>query len=338
MSQIHVTHPGLHKHFMNGLHVIRRSNRFWAGFSPDLVIEQVLMCSLKTSGDLTRGRGMIERQRAIWLLSMLVTTEVNRAMQDFTGTKYQTSDQHKDTAQAWITRDHSYGLKILQYLQEKDPFTAEENLINLATSEVADESVNVHQAFETGEKLICGMSNQLVFSFSFKRKGTVVPMKTKSSLSIEGEKIHVESALLFQRLIAVYSLEELPTAFRYELSTRPTSLFDKDDLMNEADKPKSKHALSKLLLETVHAIPPNSKYVLDGGLLLHKVPWSVGHTFAQIYQAYVTYIKKQYGHCPTIASDGGYEAAYTEDTVYVIRAKGRIGKTVRLHLNNQLSV
>ena len=65
MSQIHVTHPGLHKHFMNGLHVIRRSNHFWAGISPDLVIEQVLMRSLKISGGLTRERGMSERQQEI---------------------------------------------------------------------------------------------------------------------------------------------------------------------------------------------------------------------------------------------------------------------------------
>ena len=106
MSQIHVTYPGLHKHFMNGLHVIRRSDRFWADLSPDLVIEQVLMRSLKTSGSLTRGSGMSERQQAIWLLSMPLSAEVNRTMQDFTGKKYQTRDQHKDTAQAQITRDH----------------------------------------------------------------------------------------------------------------------------------------------------------------------------------------------------------------------------------------
>ena len=155
-------------------------------------------------------------------------------MQDFNGTKHQTSDQHKDTAQARITRDHSDDLKILQYLQERDPFTAKENLINLATSEVADESVNLDQAFEIGEKLIRGMSNQFLFSFSFKRKDMVVLIKTKSLLSIEVENVHVDSALLFQRLIAVYSLEELSTVFAYELRTRPRSLFDKDDLMNEA--------------------------------------------------------------------------------------------------------
>ena len=95
MSQIHVTYPGLHKHFMNGLHVIRRSHRFWADLSPDLVIEQVLMRSLKTSGSLTRGSGMSERQQAIWLLSMPLSAEVNRTMQDFTGKKYQTRDNIK---------------------------------------------------------------------------------------------------------------------------------------------------------------------------------------------------------------------------------------------------
>ena len=173
---------------------------------------------------------------------MPVTAEVNRAMQDFTGTKYQTSDQDKDTAQVRITRDHSDGFKILQYLQEIGPFTTEENLINLATGEVADESVNVRQAFEIGEKFVRGRSNQLVVSFSFKCKGMVVPMKTKSSLPIEGEKIHVDSTSLIQRLIGVYSLEELSTAFGYELSTRPMLLFDKHDLINEEDKPKLKHA------------------------------------------------------------------------------------------------
>ena len=64
------------------------------------------------------------------------------------------------------------------------------------------------------------------------------------------------------------------------------SLFDKDDLINEADAPKLEHNLSKLLPETALVIIlPNSKYVLDGGSLLHNVPETVDHTFAQICQA-----------------------------------------------------
>ena len=45
MSLIHVTHPGLDNHFMNGLHVIGRSDRFWACLFPDLVIYSKSLCA-----------------------------------------------------------------------------------------------------------------------------------------------------------------------------------------------------------------------------------------------------------------------------------------------------
>ena len=97
MSQLEQTNPIVHSHFRNGNHVVRRSDRFWAGLSTDLIIEQVLMRSLKTSRGLTRGRGMTERQRATRLLSMPVTAEVTRAMQDLTSVTFYTSEQHKDS-------------------------------------------------------------------------------------------------------------------------------------------------------------------------------------------------------------------------------------------------
>ena len=78
MSQIHPTHPGLHKHFVNGMHVTHRSDCFWASLSLDPVIEQVLTYSLKTSRGLTRGCGMSEREWAIWLLSRPVLTVPNK--------------------------------------------------------------------------------------------------------------------------------------------------------------------------------------------------------------------------------------------------------------------
>ena len=57
MEHLSEEHPDIHKEFMYGYHVLRRSDRYWAGLSTDLVIEQVLMRSVKTSGGLIRGRG-----------------------------------------------------------------------------------------------------------------------------------------------------------------------------------------------------------------------------------------------------------------------------------------
>ena len=102
-------------------------------------------------------------------------------------------------------------------------------------------------------------------------------------------------------------------------------LFDKDNLINEADKPKLEHNLSKLLPETMNVIiPPNSKYVLDGGSLLHKVPWTRDGTFVQICQAYVKYIKKRNVNSP--ATVFGYDAASTKDTAHIRRGKSRTGR------------
>ena len=77
MLELHLTHPDVYQRFMAGHHSIRRRDRYWAGLSTDLVIEQVLMRSIKTNGGLTRGTGMGENERLVWLLSMSACAEVN---------------------------------------------------------------------------------------------------------------------------------------------------------------------------------------------------------------------------------------------------------------------
>jgi len=54
MAKIHELHPEVHARFLEGYLVIHRSDRFWAGLSLDLAIEQILMRSVKTTGGLTR--------------------------------------------------------------------------------------------------------------------------------------------------------------------------------------------------------------------------------------------------------------------------------------------
>jgi len=101
---------------MDGNSVVRRSDRFWAGLSPDLVIEQVLMRSLKTTGGLTRGRGMTELQRHIWYLSRPVCAEIMNAMQQQTNVALETSEQHKDLSVARKVRDASDVDKLITFL------------------------------------------------------------------------------------------------------------------------------------------------------------------------------------------------------------------------------
>ena len=61
-----------------------RSNPFWAGLQKDLEIEQVLMKSRETCGDLLRGTGFKENQRTTRLLSTHACAQVSAAMRKIT--------------------------------------------------------------------------------------------------------------------------------------------------------------------------------------------------------------------------------------------------------------
>ena len=66
------------------------------------------MRSMKTSGGLTRGHGMTETERLIWLMSHPLCSEVNNAMQQLTNVNYNTSEQHKDLTKSRQEKDEQF--------------------------------------------------------------------------------------------------------------------------------------------------------------------------------------------------------------------------------------
>ena len=117
MLRLPETHSDAHRKFMEGYHVVRRSDRFWAGLSTDLIIEQVLIGSIKTHGGLTRGKGMTKKKRLVWVLSMPVCASINETMHKFSGVSYETSDQHKDVSAARQARDVSDTVDLIREIR-----------------------------------------------------------------------------------------------------------------------------------------------------------------------------------------------------------------------------
>ena len=58
MGSLEIDKPEVHQKFVDGFHVVRRSNQYWSGLGSDLVFEQTLMRSLKSQGGRTRSSGM----------------------------------------------------------------------------------------------------------------------------------------------------------------------------------------------------------------------------------------------------------------------------------------
>ena len=81
------------------------------------------MKSLKTSGGLTRGRGLTEEQRLIWLLSMPACAETNHIMQELTGVQSNSGEQNKDMSKGRQIRDMKDTLTILRALAANNPLS-----------------------------------------------------------------------------------------------------------------------------------------------------------------------------------------------------------------------
>lgn len=112
--------------------MIRRTDQYWASISSDLAIEQASMRSIKTTGGITRERGMSESLRALCILSMPGCVEINNAMMLFTGTKFYSLDQHKGDGVCRQKRN-SKDTIFASFLEERNLLVEEEGLRNLET-------------------------------------------------------------------------------------------------------------------------------------------------------------------------------------------------------------
>ena len=134
--------------------------------------QQVLMRSLKSTGGMTRGRGLSEAQRAQWLLSMPVCTEINIAVQELTHTSFSTSDQHKESTHTRIAKDFKDSQIIMSYIIDRNPFSGDSSLRNIHNGVTAGEGVNADDAISVEQKIVEGMVGQDAFAYSFKRSNS----------------------------------------------------------------------------------------------------------------------------------------------------------------------
>ena len=251
----------------------------------------------------------------LWKTSLLLSAErpalpicaeTNRVMQSLSGVDFNSGEQNKDICKARMQRDLKDTVTVLTSLAERSPFAEDPSLRNIMTGVNADSNVNVDAAAEVGTKVLESMTGKSVCSYSFSRCAQAITMASKSLLTIGNESVQVDPQLLFQRLIlACNSAEELTSVFQYELASYPTALFESPLMMNPAQKPGLADAIWSTLSPDAKTGPTTQvHYVLDGGALLHRVPWPRGNgTYRDVLAAYTSYVSRKYGR-PTVVFDG----------------------------------
>jgi len=120
IKELCVSHPWLYQQFMeHGYHVVRLSDRYWAGLSTDSLIEVKLMRSIKGRGGLTHGSGVTENVRLVWTETLYQCAAVHSAMQSLTKMETDRVSDHVDISKArsvvisWMCQSWSDGSRTL---------------------------------------------------------------------------------------------------------------------------------------------------------------------------------------------------------------------------------
>ena len=104
---------------------------------------------------------------------------------------------------------------------------------------------------------------------------------------------------------------------RYALSPFPPALFEARNVFRKADKPHLTHAIQDHASDAMlDCVPESTSHVLDGGSLLHIVPWQIGTGYGEIAKSYTDFAIRHYGPATTVVFDG-----YEEDNTHQRRGR-----------------
>ena len=111
------------------------------------------------------------------------------------------------------------------------------------------------------------------------------------------------------------------TALQHELSCYPLSLFETAELLHEGQNLTFADRIWINLQQKDPPAPENLRYVLDGGALLYRIPWTRGSSFSTILQTYADYVNKRFPGSVIVFD--GYEEVSTKDMTHRRRSKGK---------------
>ena len=249
-----------------------------------MIIEQVMMRSLKSNGGLTRGRGVLESTCQLWLGSMHRSADIHNAVGELTGAYRTTSEQHLQLTPSRISRDKRDLTTIKEWFDVHEPFCENEpNFKSLSSGLIAGPDVNCDEAEEVGRNIQCKLNSMNMEDVSIKRNDKVRTFENLLPATKIGDKAgQISPSILFSRLTALVNFsDEIGENFCYELTPEPTSLF-KHGMMRKPVKA----VLRNHFLNTENSIvlENNDACVVGGGALLRK----------EVIDQYLAFMQRRY--------------------------------------------
>ncbi len=326
MKALEHEQPEAYTFMQQGGFVVRRSeHRSFNCVATDQALEQTINREGKSQGGVvgfTLRKGALTR----WLMTRHVMTAYVDAMKELCDTDDQSPKAHKEHGASRMDRDERHIQKIMEAVEQRqNPFDLDsipEELINIASGQVASEKVakDLSSFLQDGakqnaifiEQRLAKSKRTKSFWEPEKRNqcATFKDMKTSVGVSIS-RKVHMDSDVLFRRLLAVSKQREvsMETVMSHELAAVPPSLFYDDGSMRKTTKADLAKKLEAVVEETQQLpnVKEPSAYIIDGMALLQRLNDSAFQTFNDlgecVWKKITTLMGKEVNSCVVIVFD-----------------------------------
>ncbi len=326
MKALEHEQPEAYTFMQQGGFVVRRSeHRSFNCVATDQALEQTINREGKNQGGVvgfTLRKGALTR----WLMTRHVTTAYVDAMKELCDTDDQSPKAHKEHGASRMDRDERHIQKIMEAVEKRqNPFDLDsipEELINIASGQVASEKFakDLSSFLQDGakqnaifiEQRLAKSKRTKSFWEPEKRNqcATFKDMKTSVGVSIS-RKVHMDSDVLFRRLLAVSKQREvsMETVMSHELAAVPPSLFYDDGSMSKTTKADLAKKLEAVVEETQQLpnVKEPSAYIIDGMALLQSLNDSAFQTFNDlgecVWKKITTLMGKEVNSCVVIVFD-----------------------------------
>lgn len=111
----------------------------------------------------------------------------------------------------------------------------------------------------------------------------------------------------------------LEDVMRYELCSYPPAIFESQSMLRKPNKSQLAQAIifkyTTAVSEESDNMNGQKRYILDGGSLLHRIPWRSNDTYGNIAKSYVEFTLKTYGKS-TVIFDGYNKSPTIKDVTH----------------------
>jgi hypothetical protein len=297
MKALEHEQPEAYTFMQQGGFVVRRSeHRSFNCVASDQALEQTINREGKSQGGVvgfTLRKGALTR----WLMTRHVTTAYVDAMKELCDTDAKGQKVHQEHGASRTERDERDIQKIMEAVEQRqNPFDLEsipEELINIASGQVASEKVakGLSSFLQDGakqnavfiEERLAKSKRTKSFWEPEKRNQCATFKDMKTSVGVQSRQVHMDSDVLFRRLLAVSKQREvsMETVMSHELAAVPPSLFYDDGSMRKTTKADLAKKLEAVVEESQQL--PNvdvpSAYIIDGMALIQTLHDSAFQTF-----------------------------------------------------------